>query len=148
MNHAKKIVDDLHKSHVRTNPKNRKELVKNLKEELSKVAVAVHSLFQREEEEILSPVFSPKLSNDQREYVHSNVIDNVQYEELNLTNTDAIARRLAEITLDEILRFRQIASDRQGDVGDSLLSEFRKKLPHHIWLAIAQNYPDLSDDAI
>jgi hypothetical protein len=147
LNHAKKLVNDLHKAVVRSNPKFRSETVEQFKNELGKVALAMHSLFRREQDEILSPVFEPQLGNEQKQSIHSAILEKIEFEELNLKNVEAVCTRLAEKTLYDILKFKEV-SDRQANVADTILSEFRKSLPHHIWMKIAIEHDELSDDIL
>jgi hypothetical protein len=148
LNHLKKLIDSLHKHPVQHNKELKKEVVDQLKDEIAKLYTTLDYIFKKEEDVILTPVLGSQLDPETKSAVNLDIIESIELEEQKLATVEDIAVRLAEKTLDEIIKFRDTYKDRKGIAADSILKEFRKELPRHIWFRASQNYLDLSDYAL
>jgi len=148
LNHAKKLIDELHKHHIGTNEQYKEEVASQLREELGNIYTTLDSLFSKEQDQILSPLFESQLDEEQRRSLHSMVAESLEFEEQNLKHTQDIATKLARKTLDEILKFRDMYSDRKGIIAETILREFKKSLPHHVYIRASQDYENVPDDVL
>lgn len=152
LNHARKWVDALY-SH---NKHQQSEAMRHVRGEIDLVHQSLDTLLHKEEELILYPLIDSILGEERRKELVEELRQE-QQQQANSNNSQnhgsnhnviAIANSLADATLSDILKFKNIAEDQNTQVANTILKEFSKAVPHHIWLNISVKHEGVSNNTV